>query len=227
MAELASPTTADELYLYRGDDVPRTRPIFQGDVFDGIEIPGLDDGAGLAIVITHACTMREGAALRPRLLVARVLPRTSPIPLPWTGNFRVMPLPELIPDTAPGLWVVNFEDLGSVGSESLDLSKRLACLDDRGVVLLQQRHAHHLTRYVVETEVLYEQSANVLAEAELLEAWLTDVLTDTDDGFGANAVQEATEFDTFIGPLRAGLKDPTRRASVRRTVHEEIRRRAN
>jgi hypothetical protein len=73
----------------------------------------------------------------------------------------------------------------------------------------------------------YEQSANVLAEAELLEAWLTDVLTDTDDGLGANAVQEATEFDTFVGPLRAGLKDPTRRASVRRTVHEEIRRRAN
>jgi hypothetical protein len=106
MAELESPASANELYLYRGDDVPRTRPMFQGDVFDDIEIPGFEDGKGLAMVITHACTMREGAALRARLVVTRVLPRSNAIALPWTGNFRLMPLPDLIPGKTPGHWAL-------------------------------------------------------------------------------------------------------------------------
>lgn len=224
MAELESPASADELYLYRGDEVPPTRPMFQGDVFDDVQIPGFDDGPGLAMVITHACTMREGPALRTRLVVARVVPSNA-IALPWTGNFRTMPLPALIPGAAPGHWALNFEDLGAVPSKDLDLTKRVACLDDRGIVLLQQRHAHHLTRYVVETEVLYEQSANVLAEAELLEAWLSAAPDDVGEGYDERAAQEATEFDAFVGPLRDDLKDPSRRASVRRSVHQEIRRR--
>lgn len=136
-----------------------------------------------------------------------------------------MPLPALIPDAAPGHWALNFEDLGAVPSKDLDLTKRVACLDDRGVVLLQQRHAHHLTRYVVETEVLYEQSANVLAEAELLEAWLSAAPDDAGEGYDERAAQEATKFDAFVGPLRDDLKDPSRRASVRRSVHQEIRQR--
>jgi hypothetical protein len=225
LAELESPASADELYLYRGDEVPRTRPIFQGDVFDDLEIPGFDGGPGLAMVITHACTMRQGPALRERLVVARVLPTPNPIALPWKGNFRSMPLPALIPDAAPGHWALNFEDIGAVLSKDLDLTKRVACLDDRGVVLLQQRHAHHFTRYVVETEVLYEQSANVLVEAELLEAWLSAATDETGDGYDERASQEATEFDAFVRPLRDDLKDPSRRASVRRTVNQEIRRR--
>jgi len=225
VAALESPASADELYLYRGDEVPRTRPMFQGDVFDDMEIPGFEDGPGLAMVITHACTMRQGPALRDRLVVARVLPSPNAIALPWTGNFRTMPLPALIPDAAPSHWALNFEDLGSVLSKDLDLTKRVACLDDRGVVLLQQRHAHHLTRYVVETQVLYEQSANVLAEAELLEAWLSAATDDTGEGYDERAAQEAVAFDAFVGPLRDALKGPSRRASVRRTVHQEIRRR--
>lgn len=225
MAELESPAAADELYLYRGDEVPRTRPMFQGDVFDEVTIPGLDDGPGLAMIITHACTMREGPSLRARLVVARVLPSPNAIALPWKGNFRAMPLPALIPDAAPGHWALNFEDLGAVPSDELDLTKRVACLDDRGLVLLQQRHAHHLTRYVVETEVLYEQSANVLAEAELLEAWLGAALDDIGEEYDERAALQATEFDAFVGPLRNDLKDPSRRASVRRNVHQEIRRR--
>ncbi len=135
MAELESPASADELYLYRGDEVPRTRPMFQGDVFDDIEIPGFEDGPGLAMVITHGCTMRQGPALRDRLVVARVFPSPA-IALPWKGNFRTMPLPALIPDAAQGHWALNFEDLGAVPSKDLDLTKRVACLDDRGVVLL-------------------------------------------------------------------------------------------
>jgi hypothetical protein len=224
VADLESPTSPDELYRYRGEEVPRTRPIFQGDVFDGVDIPGLGDGSGLAMVITHACSMREGSALRGRLVVARVLPRRNAIALPWSGNFRVMPLPDLIPGVPPGNWSANFEDLGNVVTDCLDLSSRVACLDDRGLVLLQQRLAHHLTRSVVETQVLYEQSANVLTEAELLEEWLSAAIDDAAND-GQAVFRQTADFDTFLGPLRDSLKDPSRRASVRRAVNQEIQRR--
>ncbi len=177
------------------------------------------------MVITHACSMREGPILRPRLVVARVLPRPTPISLPWSGNFRFMPLPDLMPGEEPGNWAANFEDLGSVASQSLRLDDRVACLDDRGVLLLQQRHAHHLTRYVLEVDVLYEQCANVLAEAELLEEWLTAAVDDAEQDFDASTISATAAFDAFIGPLRNDLKDPSRRASVRRIVNQEVQRR--
>ena len=224
MASLESPSSAEELYRYRGSDVPLTRPIFQGDIFAGVHIPGIEDGAGLAMVITHACSMRQGHSLRARLIVARVELRTPPIPLPWSGNFRFMPLPDLTPGE-PGSWATNFEALGTIRSEILLMAERIACLDDRGVLLLQQRHAHHLTRYVVETEALYEQCASVLGEAELLEEWLTASLEDLEDGCSGRVAEEAAEFDAFVGPFRDDLNDPSRRASVRRTVNQEIRRR--
>jgi len=41
MVELESPESADELYRYRGQDVVRARPVFQGDVFEHMEIPVL------------------------------------------------------------------------------------------------------------------------------------------------------------------------------------------
>ena len=66
----------------------------------------------------------------------------------------------------------------------------------------KQRHAHHLTRYVVESEVLYEQSANVLTEAELLEDRLTAAVDDETEAFSAQAAEQASEFDAFIGPIR-------------------------
>lgn len=225
MAKLESPTSADELYRYRGDAIPPARPVFQGDVFRDVEIRGLDEDLGLAIVVTHGCSMREGPVLRPRLVVARVAHRSAAIPLPWTGSYRLMPLPDLIQTEDSGSWAASFEDLGSVPSESLRLDRRVACLDDRGVVLLQQRHAHHLTRYVVESEVLYEQSANVLTEAELLEDWLTAAVDEDTEAFSGRAAEQASEFDAFIGPIREDLKDPSRRAAVRRTVRQEIQRR--
>lgn len=121
MAVLESPEAAGDLYRYRGDEVPLSRPLFQGDVFVGIDIPGLDDGQGLAMVVTHACSMRRGAALNERVLVARISPSEQPVSLPWVGNYRIMPLPELIPRAAPGHWHLTFEDLGTVRTSRLNL----------------------------------------------------------------------------------------------------------
>jgi hypothetical protein len=226
VAELESPDSAEELYRYRGQDVVRARPIFQDDVFEHVEIPGLDDGPGLAMVMTHPCTMRgKGGLLQPRLLMGRVAP-SAIMRLPWKGSFKLFPLPELVPGRTGGHWAVNFEDMGPVRTELLGFDDRIACLDDRGVLLLQQRHTHHLTRYVVETQVLYEQSAPVLVEAELLEEWLGAALHRVDDqGWDAAQRQETTMFDDFFSSMRDHLKDASRRAAVRRNVLQEIERR--
>ena len=91
--------------------------------------------------------------------------------------------------------------------------------------LLNQRHAHYLTRFAVETAVLHEQSANVLSEAELLEEWLTASVQLTSGNWRHEVKDETTAFDEFLTPLRDQLKEPSRRAGVRRAVHAEIERR--
>jgi len=178
------------------------------------------------MVVTHPCTMRgKGGLLRPRLLMGRVSP-TGTVKLPWEGNFKSLPLPALIPSHSGGHWALNFEDIGSVRSELLNLDDRVACLDDLGVLLLQQRHTHHLTRYVVETEVLYEQSAPVLVEAELLEEWLSVALDGLDgEEWVSTQRQETIAFDDFLSSMRDQLKDSSRRAAVRRIIRQEVERR--
>lgn len=225
MADLESPAEPDELYRYRWPDVPRSRPIMQGDVFDGIAIPGLDDGQGLAMVLTHACSLRQGPQLRPRLLMGRVTSRPQAVPLPWKGHFSVLPLPELRAGVPDQHHVLAFDELGTVATSELDINARVACLDDFGIALLNQRHAHYFTRYAVEAAVLHEQSANVLAEAELLESWIDAAVPDDAEDWAARVQAEAAEFDSFLGPHREGLKEPARRAAVRRLVSGEIRRR--
>ena len=66
---LECPDAAEHLYLAASpDEVPIARPVMTGDVFTDIAVPGLD-GTGLAIVLTHPCSMRvDGVNLAPRLL---------------------------------------------------------------------------------------------------------------------------------------------------------------
>lgn len=214
---LESPTEAEELYRYRVP-VPLSRPLFQGDLVDGVPLAGFQELQRVA-VLTHPCTMREGVHLRPRQMVAMVSESQS-IPLPWTGHFRLMPLPGLVPG---GHWQVNFDEIHTVDSASLQLDQRVASLEDRGVLLLQQRFVNHLTRYVVEASVLYEACANVLTEAELLENWIEVLAADHEDAAGVAVASAA--FDEFIAPSRVDLESPGSRAQVRRAVLAEIERR--
>ncbi len=106
MAELESPESAEELYRYRGRDVVLARPIFQGDVFEHVEIPGLDDGPGLAMVMTHPCTMRgKGGLLRPPCSWAECRPR-APSGCPGKGTSDFTALPRATRAGAPGALVM-------------------------------------------------------------------------------------------------------------------------
>src|SRR4051794_36893210 len=95
---LEAPTSSSDLYLARGAEVNVDRPLLQGDVFADIEIPGVDDGPGVAAIITHSCAMRtDGVHLVDRLLVARVeLAPDVPFARWVDGHFKILPLPELL-----------------------------------------------------------------------------------------------------------------------------------
>lgn len=72
MDELDAPGDPEELYRDRGD-VPVTVPLMQGDVFDGITVPGLSDDPITVQVVMHPCSMREaGGQLRERVTAAPV-----------------------------------------------------------------------------------------------------------------------------------------------------------
>jgi hypothetical protein len=226
MDQLDVPQSPDDLYLARGTDVGPFRPILQGDVFGEIEIPGVDPSDdGLAMVIGHACSMRSGAHLRTHLLMARVLPKPA-VPLErWAdGYFGQMLLPEL---TGHGThYAALFEMCGRVATPSLALQKRVACLDSRGIMLLQQRIAFHHTRVAVGLAILHEVSASVLEEADLLEEWLESFAKDAQPDLAAALLREEEEFDKLMSSERNGvtlrrwLGDPSERAMVRRVVRE-------
>lgn len=226
--ELEGPANADQLYAARGDEIPRVRPYMQGDVFRDVEIPGVEDGPGYAAILAHPCSMRaDGVALFDRLQLARVESgHAAPLNRWKSGYFRQMPLPELLPDEGDKGYAVMFDLAGRVATDSLLAEKRVAALSPYGISLLQQRHVHHLTRYVVPSAELHATCVHVLHEAELLEEWLIAA-----EDAHSDLAAAATAFHDFIradreggSTLQADLKDEAKRAGVRRAVLDEQRR---
>ncbi len=215
---------AADLYLARGQDVNSSRSAFTGDVFAGVPIPGVQDD-GMAIIVAHPCTMRgPEARMRERVLVAAVsehhiVPREV-----WRkGFYGLMPLPGLI---NANLHVGCFDDLGKALSADLTTDKRVACLSEYGVNLLQQRLIWHLTRLEVETFRIQEAFAHTFEEADLLEEWTETLL-----GSGVSPADAAASFEAFIRvdhgngrTLQDDLRDVQRRSAVRVACRNEARR---
>jgi len=235
---LESPSTADDLYFARGVEVECFRPFMQGDVLRGLVIPGVDDEEGdedrLAMIMTHPCSMRQGPHLAPHLHAVRIR-KSEVIPLhKWSsGYFRVMPLPSLFPERRETGYTGTFDTLGRIRSVDLAHQRRIACLSQDGLALLQQRFVHHLTRVVVPKLQLLEAMAHVLEEAELQEEWARELLANVPGTELLSRLQSEIElFDGFLSAkresgktLRDDLRIPGLRASVRKEVRAEIRRR--
>ena len=66
----------DRLYLARGAEVPTLRPLFTGDVIDGVAIPGVQE-TGTAMIVAHPCSMRSGSVITARVLAAAVQPHDN------------------------------------------------------------------------------------------------------------------------------------------------------
>ncbi len=203
------------------------RPVLPGDVFSDVEIGGLG-ALDLVIVMSHPCTMRAGAKLKPRLQAAQVRRDNQAIDLDdWAeGHFRVMPLPELDSSTAHCSAVLS--EIGLVQSAELKLDQRKACMSESGIYLLQQRQVFCQTRARIGLDTLADASQHVLEEADLLEEWSEKLASD--DSGDALAVA-AEEFDLFLkeptaASLRSKLELPHERPGVRRAVRAEIATRA-
>lgn len=206
---LESPTSAGELYYACGEDTPIGRPHLTGDILTELELPGLEDGAGFAILLTHPCAMRkDGVHLADKIFAARVRPYQEVRLDLWSiSHFKVMPLPglDLVSGADPAAL---FNEASLVRSDNVLRSKRVACLSEYGINLLQQRLVYHLTRFAVPTSKLHGASAQVFREVELQEEWVTRAIERNEDHLIAR--------QNFHAWLRSteGAEQPTRQARL-------------
>jgi hypothetical protein len=224
--ELDSPGAVEALYLERGDPTEPWRPIMTGDVFAGPQVPGCAVHE-LVMVLAHPCSLRQGITLVERLQSLPVGPHQA-IPLQaWKGHYRVMPLPELR-DEGSRPYAARLTEFGMVPREEFDLDRRLCCLTELGVVLLQQRFFHNQSRVKVGRERLFEASAPVFTEIELWTQWneqLAEPRVKAGEDRAGVLADEAQAFDALLRSehpeatdLRAALKVPRLRSNVRRRV---------
>ncbi|MDQ6782704.1 MAG: hypothetical protein M3063_04535 [Actinomycetota bacterium] len=149
----------------------------------------------------------------------------------WTKRFfDRMPLPDLEGDD---FRAAHFNDVGQAVTSDLGAARRVACLSEVGINILQQRLTFHLTRVEVPTNLFNQEFAHTMEEADLLEDWV-DTLTDA----GWSKASAEIRFETFLRSrtptLRDELLDAQARSHVRtacrreavRLVAEEVRRSA-
>lgn len=172
-------------------------------------------GARPVVVVTHACSMRQGTVLHGTQMTAPIQSQSVDLSKWATGFFDWMPL--------PGLAVVGVKNpaallrtLNTVDTTDLEASDRIAVMSEQGLQLLQQRLAHHLTRVVIDLPTLSEHCAPILAEAELHEEWIAVLGPAT-----------AAEFQDFLDAddrkLRSWLRQPATRPQAMRAVRQAIK----
>jgi hypothetical protein len=232
---LGAPEAEDDLYLARADEVSPYRPILQGDIFESVTIAGVETPHSHALVIAHPCSMRAGPLLKPRLQMVPVI-RHDGLPFShWAkGHFGILPLPNLLLDGDH--YAASFEETGMVSTADLMPDRRICCLTEGGLLLLQQRYVHHLTRVVVPPYRLGQVSGPMLTEVELQEDWNTELVyarVERGEDSGDALAAEAKAFHDFIRSagregevsLQVQLGDPLKQSDVRRKVRQEIARR--
>jgi len=233
LGPIEAPASSDRLYLVRGVDVDPYRPIVSGDVFNGRN-ESLEAEHDMLMVVSHPCSMRAGAHLRPRLQVAPVVAHRKLSVDEWrTGSYKVMPLPDLRDDAS---FAASFDLNAPIKTEELDLAERVCCLSEYGILVLYQRHIRHLTRLEVGVRNLEPVTRAVLTEIELQDEWnqgLARPRVEASEELETVLREEENAFDTFMGSegtggltLREELANPYLHASVRRAVAVEIERRS-
>src|SRR5688572_15956440 len=98
----------------------------QGDVFDGISVPGLSDDPITVMITTHPCSMRRGTKLADRIAVAPVLPCSRIGQSTWQRHGNVMPLPGL--QNSDSDYHADFRSISSISSKEIDLERRVSVL---------------------------------------------------------------------------------------------------
>jgi len=231
--DLESPYVAgvpdwDALYRARGDEVSHTRPIFTGDVFTGVQLPGSTGSvkARSVVVLQHPCSMRtNGIDLAWQVLVAEVANRKQIAESDWVGgHFNLMPFPDLRPKvtTQARHQAANFDNLYTVAPGVL--ASRIASLSPFGVNLLLQRWVHYSSRVIVPTHNFHEQTVAFYEEADLIEEWCDEVGT-ADQRADVLACLEWLRTDRDGTNYQEMLRNPQAHSMIRRSMRSELRER--
>lgn len=216
------------LYRARGDEVAATRPIFTGDVFTGVELPGSTGKikARSVLVLQHPCSMRtNGVDLAWKVLVAEVANRKELDEQSWVGgHFNLMPLPGLRPDIASQSQhqAANFDNLYTVAPALL--TSRIASLSPFGVNILLQRWVHYSSRVVVPTHTFHEQTVAFYEEADLIEEWC-DEASSEDLQAATQACLNWLRTDRDGSTYQELLKDPQSHSMIRRAMRKALKER--
>ncbi|NUU05190.1 hypothetical protein [Leifsonia sp. C5G2] len=222
--EEGAPRTAS-LYRARGDEVSATRPIFTGDVFEGLQLPGKTGKvkSRSVIVLQHPCSMRtNGVDLGWQVLVAEVSRRKEISEEEWsTGYFNLMPLPDLkLASHASGHYAANFDDLYVV--KPGELSTRVASLSPFGVNLLLQRWVHYSSRVVVPTDDFQQQTHAFYEEADLAEEWCDEISSD-DLRADAEAFVRWLRTDRGGSNYQEQLRDQQSHSIIRKAMRTQLK----
>lgn len=214
----------EELFDYRQrieDGVPFWLPHSQGDVFDEVVMPGIENNEpGLAMLFMHPCTMREGARLREAVTAVRVTfheARVLSKPGTWANRNKLMPLPDLF-GSGDSTHVADFMLIGTVPSASLEHSRRVSQLSAEGRLILQQRLIFHLTRHAPSVDVLREASHGLELELQAQTDWMEEAFKRGLIPSADDVEQQEVAFDEYMSqPLdsndpEAAAKSESRRA---------------
>lgn len=222
MTELDAPDNPDDLYAARGD-VPLALPIMQGDVYANVSVPGLSEEPTTVAIVTHPCSMRAGAQLRPKTTIAAVRSYRRLRREDWTGHVNVMPLPHLR-DTKDW-YAIDFRELATVPSVMLSRRARIAACSRQGILLLQQRYAFHLTRLAVPLPNLYEVALPVFTESELLTDWVEAALEATPGGDEDATIKQAEKaFHVYLDEDDRRRRNRFQHAHLHSDLRRECRR---
>lgn len=186
-----------DLYSCPGFEIARTRPIFQGDVFEGVHLPELpplppfEDRVEIpwcacaVMVLPHPCECYHGDSLRPWLTVApvRLAENYGDFGHDLTGGKDKFPLPDLMLFNTKGTqystsvrpsesYVAAFGQMVSIPSTYLDRQRRIASLTHKGLGLLAMRILSFQLRANFSISQTLTYTADQWAEADLMQAWV-------------------------------------------------------
>ena len=213
---LIEPESDDEILDFQSEAL-RFNAVMTGDVFEAVAVTG--EPAPIAVMVAgHPCTIRGAhGELRPRVACVRVNQHQAVPYRVWPSQYtNVFPIAASV---GIGLVAANLMEWVTVDGGELRRTSRKLTLSERGIVALQQRIVHSLTRVVVDPILIEEASHHIVREAGLERDWVEDLDgTKPLDGLVA-------DFATFMDEAgrRDALKDPTTEMAVRRAVRARIR----
>ncbi len=214
----------DDPYLYRQDDpdAAPARPISQGDVFIDIPLAGaatLDPRHGIwkgnaktgkkaiGLLVTHPCASRSSRTfeLENTVSLAPVVKKPRNWGPPWDGYLRYFPLPGLRGDQD---YVADLNAAGPVPSAALD-GRRIACLNEEGIVALFHRLAMNKIRYPDVPTHFVVEAHKLMVEIDLWERWVE--VRGTEAGFQEwlNEPFGGQPLEDEDGMLIPGSEEPT------------------